>query len=128
MNETTSPIVNLEEELYENVVNNEKINSKEWDSLSLVFSRSGNSRFGYRYFGDDWEAFGPSGFDWLKPANSLHQAMSEGGRPWIKMLMCLNKEKKSFTTEYEFEDADRWSLGGKDIGSIEEFAYSLKRD
>ena len=47
MNETTSHIENLEKELYEIIVNNEEINSKEWDSLSLVFSRSGNSRFGY---------------------------------------------------------------------------------
>ena len=128
MSMTTSSINKLENELYHNLVNNKKIMSKEWDFMSIVFSRRGNSRFGYRFYGDNWEGFGPSGFEWADSAEALYKAMDEEGRPWLKMLMSFNKETNSYAIEYEFDDKDRWSLGGKDIGSIEEFAYSLKRE
>ena len=44
------------------------------------------------------------------------------------MLMSLSKEKETYTIEYEYVDDSRWKLGGKDLSSIEEFAYSLKRE
>ena len=128
MSMTTSTINNLENELYHNMVNNQKIMSKEWDFMSLVISKRGNSRFGYRFFGDDWEGFGPSGWEWADIAEALYKAMDEEGRPWIKMLMCFKKETNSYAIEYEYDDKNRWSLGGKDIVSMEEFALSLKRE
>ena len=124
----TSSIDKLENELYHNLVNNEEIKSKKWDFVSLVISESGTSLVGYRFYSDDWEAHGPSGFEWTRITKALYKAMDEEGRPWIKMLMSFNKEASSYAIEYEFDDKDRWSLGGKDIGSIEEFAYSLKRE
>ena len=128
MSMTTSTINNLENELYHNMVNNEEIMSKEWDFMSIVFSKRGSSLFGYRFYGDDWEAHIPSGFKWTRITKALYKAMDEEGRPWIKMLMCFNKESNSYAIEYEYEDKNRWSLGGKDIGSMEEFAFSLKRE
>ncbi len=125
---TTSTINNLENELYHDLVNNKKMMSEEWDFVSLVISKGGKSRFGYRFYGDDWEAFGPSGFEWMRIAEALYKAMDEEGRPWIKMLMCFNKESNSYAIEYEYKDKNRWSLGAKDIGSMEEFAFSLKRE
>ena len=128
MSMATSNIDKLENELYHNLVNNEEIKSKEWDFVSLVISKRGNSMFGYRFYGDNWEGYGPSGFEWADIAEAHYKAMDKEGRPWIKMLMSFNKETSSYAIEYEYEDKDRWSLGGKDIGSIEEFAYSLKRE
>ena len=128
MSETEKNIESITQELYQSLIDDKDIVSARWDHMSLLFSASGTRVSGYRFLDDEWEAHAPYSFGWLKPAKALHKTMSEDGKPWLKMLMCLNKEKKSFTTEYEFEDADRWSLGGKDIGSIEEFAYSLKRD
>ena len=118
----------FENNLYISLINDKDFVNEEWDEVCLVFSDSGSSCFGYRFFSGNWSAFGPKSFDWAEPAMSLHEKVLKNNKSWLKMLMCLNKEKNSFTTEYEFEDADRWSLGGKDIGSIEEFAYSLKRD
>lgn len=118
----------MEEELYKVLINHSRFTSTLWDNVSLVISKSGNSCFGYRFHGETWEAFGPRDWDWADKAEALYKAMLEEGRPWIKMLMCLNKENNSYTIEYEFEDENRWSLGSKDMGSIEEFAYSLKRE
>ena len=128
MSMATSTINNLEKELYHILVNNEEIMSKEWDFVSLIFSAKGTRRSGYRFYGDNWEGFGPSGWEWADIAEALYNAMDEEGRPWIKMLMCLNKETNSYAIEYEYKDKNRWSLGGKDIGSMEEFAFSLKRE
>ena len=128
MSMTTSNINYLENELYHNLVNDKEIMSKEWDFVSLVISKGGNSRFGYRFYGDDWEGFGPSGFEWTRITKALYKAMDEEGRPWIKMLMCFKKKANSYAIEYEYDDKNRWSLGGKDIGSMEEFAFSLKRE
>ena len=125
---TTSNINNLENELYHNLVNDKEIMSKEWDFVSLVISKRGNSMFGYRFYGDDWEAFGPSSHEWMDIAEAIYKAMDEEGRPWIKILMCLKKKANSYAIEYEYKDKNRWSLGGKDIGSMEEFAFSLKRE
>ena len=44
------------------------------------------------------------------------------------MLVNLNKENSSYEIEYEYEDETRWKLGGKDMSSIEEFAYSLRQE
>ena len=124
----TSNINNLENELYHDLVHNKRIMSEEWDSVSLVISDSGASVIGYRFYGDNWEAHIPSGFKWMPITKALYKAMDEEGRPWIKMLMCFKKKANSYAIEYEYDDKNRWALGGKDIGSIEEFAFSLKRE
>ena len=118
----------IENELYEKLINNINFTSKMWDSVSLIFSESGTDLTGYRFFDGDWEGFGPKGFDWLKPAKALHKISTNEGKPWKKMLMSLSKEKETYTIEYEYVDDSRWKLGGKDLSSIEEFAYSLKRE
>ena len=117
----------IENELYEKLINNINFTSKMWDSVSLIFSESGTDLTGYRFFDGDWEGFGPKGFDWLKPAKALHKISTNEGKPWKKMLMSLSKEKETYTIEYEYVDDSRWKLGGKDLSSIEEFAYSLRR-
>ena len=128
MSKVTTNIESKEKDLYETLINDKRFKSDHWDHVSLVFSESGTAFFGYRFFDGGWSGFGPDNFDWASPAQNLYGTMEAVGKPWIKMLMTLNKEKNSYTVEYEYEDESRWKLGGKDMSSIEEFAYSLKRD
>ena len=77
-------IKSIELELYEMLINNKGSKAEHWDNMSLVFSKSGKSCFGFIFFENGWAGFTPSSFEWLSPANFLtmqwKQKVSHGSK------------------------------------------------
>ena len=88
---------------------------KGWDAIALVATLADGRRNlqGYRYFdGDDFAGWVPSSFEPLRRIRALHEAMAKAeGEPWRQCLVQLRRDGPSIDIAFEYERADRWSLG-----------------
>lgn len=114
------------------ILDDEKTRSVEWDAISLVIraSKGQKGMHGYRFFGDDWEAFLPgSGFDIIRLMKRLQATMAEeDGREWHQALIQMTKMDDGtpkIDIAFEYDDPQRWSVGQARL-DLEGFAGSLK--
>ena len=106
----------------------EKLETREWDSLSLVvdFSEGQRSEYGYTYQGDAYNGF-TSGSNYLiRKMYELRQLMIDNGdRAWHQSLIQLSKPDYNLSVAFEFDNPTRWS---RVITSLDmsEYANSLR--
>ena len=113
------------------LLGDEEVQAAEWDAIALVMRMSNGQKgmHGYRFFGDDREAFLPGSFDVIRLMKRLQAMMAEEeGREWHQALIHVTRDGEGgarINVEFEYDDPRRWSVGTPSL-DMKGFADSLR--
>ena len=114
------------------IASDSKATAVEWDAIALVVNMANGreAMHGYRFQGEDWQAFLPEGtFDIIDQMAEVRLAMTDSeGRTWHQALIQLEKAKSEevkLNVTFEHDDPERWSVGSTSL-DLEGHALSLR--
>ena len=94
------------------IMDSEDLETREWDSLSLVvdFSEGRQREYGYTYHGDLYNGFTSDSNYLIIKMYELRQYMIDNGdRAWHQSLIQIAKPDYNLSVVFEFDDPTRWS-------------------